>query len=187
MKTLHEGLPVIGWKACNFTCFKSAVFVTDSKAEDLVTLPGLCYKHTHRHVSSTETFIFHRNFSLSTWNRNEFSLRKYWQQKLLSQGRRVACPQAVSSQVHRDTQAGPPCLLSCLPRFLAFKANPSAPLSPPREGERSAGSGQLTRRQSSQGILREPSHVFVNRINLHDTSDCYHPCFSTWKKKSKAN
>lgn len=54
---LHEGLLVIGWKACNFTCFKSAVFVTDSKAEDLVTLPGLCYKHT-------QARLFHRDFSL---------------------------------------------------------------------------------------------------------------------------
>ena len=110
MKMLQEGLPVIGRKACNFTCFKSAVFVTNSKAEDLVTLPGLCSKHTHRHVSSIETFLFHRNFSLSTWNRSAFPLRKCWQQNSLSQGRRIACPQAVSSRAHRDAQAGPPWL-----------------------------------------------------------------------------
>lgn len=58
MKTVHEGLPAIGWKACSFTCFKSAVFVPDSKARDRMTLAGLCYKHAHRHVCFIETSLF---------------------------------------------------------------------------------------------------------------------------------
>ena len=58
MKTVHQGLPAIGWKACSFTCFKSAVFVPDSKARDRMTLAGLCYKHAHRHVCFIETSLF---------------------------------------------------------------------------------------------------------------------------------
>lgn len=30
------------WKACSVTCFKSVMFVTDSKAGDLITLSELC-------------------------------------------------------------------------------------------------------------------------------------------------
>lgn len=86
------------------TCLKSEVFVTTQRlrSDDSARTRSATHAQT-----GAPAFSFYKHFLPHTKHSNAFSLRKHWLQNLLSHGRKVACPQAVSRAPRHRAERGP--------------------------------------------------------------------------------